>query len=382
MRTDLGGPFTITNLNGKQFLLDDVRVFNEDPNWRVKVLQGTDATLPYTRQVFQRVRGVKGSLEGYGSFTNGAKFNSQVQVSYLYTDGPSSIPSDATLRDIALARLKRKISSHTKSVNLLVPLAELHELRGLVKGVAFTLVKLVRAILHAKKTKSPRAAFRYAADQWLQFSFAVGPTLGDISSISDAIATFLNDDAHAVRLTGTASKQWTTGSVTSIQGGLYGATTTRGNNISHELSYRYTAGILVDVKAGNNYGLGSQFGLEFGALVPTLWELTIFSWIADYFGTVGAYLEDTFQSSATSTTFVTLNKRYTYKETEAWSYRQAPTFNTSIIGGVKPGILQVLYLDRTKLSSLPTRALRFKTADEIGINAVSRLLNLASLLIK
>jgi len=41
-----------------------------------------------------------------------------------------------------------------------------------------------------------------------------------------------------------------------------------------------------------------------------------------------------------------------------------------------------LYFDRSKLSSLPYGSFRFKSVDEVGKNAVNKLLNLSALLIQ
>lgn len=47
----------------------------------------------------------------------------------------------------------------------------------------------------------------------------------------------------------------------------------------------------------------------------------------------------------------------------------------------KPPKIDWFYTSRTLLSQLPSRQLRFKSVDEIGKNAINKVLNLASILV-
>lgn len=226
------------------------------------------------------------------------------------------------------------------------------------------------------------SAFKYASDAWLSFSFGVSPLVADVKATCDAIDNFLNGRNRTVRLTGSSTKTWRSSSGFSAGAGLFGSDLHRIAQTTHTLSYRYIAGFDLVRSAGNNYGVGAQFGLEFGALVPTFWELVPYSWLIDYFTTVGPFLEDVFISPAGDTRYALLNRRYTALVDMSGELRPNTANDHVSYQYFRPGFYDLRHFTRTPLSALPHSSLRFKTVDEVGRNAVNRLLNLGSLLIK
>jgi hypothetical protein len=133
------------------------------------------------------------------------------------------------------------------------------------------------------------------------------------------------------------------------------------------------------LKSANDYGAVDHFGLNLPDLVPAAWELVPWSWVVDYFTTVGAYLDDVFSSDPSACRYVCQNRLYRVEvNTDVWWARD---------NGVKypdqsegRSYVELFEFDRTMLSNLPSRSLRFKTLDEIGLNGVNKLLNLVAVL--
>lgn len=356
-----------------------------NPNWKVQVAKGQDATTAYTRSV---LNGKAFSVSGTaywppGTLVLGTKHFAHSHGVIQPSANPGSAinsAEDYALRDQALGRLKRKLSSQTKSAQALVPIVELREMRGLIRTTAELSTNLVKSLLAIKQRRG-RTAHKFASEAWLSWSFGIKPMIADTKAIADSIGEYLTREDFSVRLTGSASKQWISSFRQLKTTGIYGATLNWHGDLIHELSYRYTAGFDINWKSANNYGISDQLGLNIGSLPSVGWELIPYSWLVDYFTTTGAYLDDTFSSNASTTKFVVLNKRYTLQGGIGGGLDK---ISSQVVESTcRPGYIDYFLLTRTPYGTqLPTRQLRFKSWDEIGVNGVNRLLNLASLLVK
>jgi hypothetical protein len=357
-----------------------------DPKWRDKIASKASASNPYAKRVY-RLRPGRISWSGmrYDKELN-ATFNARNDMVWGGYSGsfPCQPTTDSSLRDVALSRLKRKLSSELNDFKAIAPIAELRELRHSIRTTASLGYDLVLALLELRKTKG-RSAAKYAAEHWLNFSFAVTPTIATANDLIAAIESYLDAQSKVLRLSGGATKRWREGYVdTSLLGSMNGGF---GNNIryswtiEHELGYRFIAGIKLDLATANAYTVDRKFGLQFGDIVPALWELTPYSWLFDYFTTMGAFLEDVFSDDGTTTFYVVENRRQLSKfESSFWNVPWTGWKEISNSGGSRAsGYL--FDFERGALTNLPRRQLRFKTVDEIGINAVTKLLNLSSLLV-
>jgi hypothetical protein len=239
---------------------------------------------------------------------------------------------------------------------------------------------MVVALANIKRTKG-RSAVKFASEHWLNFSFGVRPLLSDIQSASDAIASYLARTDKSLIIHGSASKEWLGGQVLRGQTGPYGVSTLRSTDVKHKLSYRFVGGVNLRLASSNNYGLTETFGLDIGKTLPSLgWELLPFSWVADYFVNVGAYLGDTFQLPSGALKYLVVGKRYSMEG--RFSIRTdvvAPDPPVACWAYSVPGRLAYKLFQRTKLPAIPHIGLRFKSVDQVGINAVNKLLNLVSL---
>lgn len=361
---------------GSTELGPNLKVRTLDPNWKVKVAKKQDATNPYTLRVH----------EGRSMRLSGISFYKQFNVeSSGFTVNVPGITltewSDTSTQELALKRLKAKISDNVGFYNAAVPIAELKELRqsavSLVESTADVFNKIhARLVQRRIVGKSYRRAL---ADAWLQWSFGIKPLLGTLSDANEAISKFLTGTDHVVKLTGSAFLQRNAGSRSPGSTGLYGAPYTGYAQGFDQLFYKYTGSFDLKVNSSNDYSASNVFGLNPSSILPTLYELTPYSWMLDYFTSVGDYLNDTFTVAPGSTIYLSLTRTCISAQTLTAAYNP-------IVGvfmkyeHVDPGHRRMKFVQRTKLTSLPHIGLRIKTLGEIEKNAASKVANLLSVL--
>lgn len=383
-RTDMSGVQTLSNTQTSRNLsISDTRTTNSDKDWRTKVAKKASASLGY-KIVRTKHFPTRAYCTTYGIAAFGppkAYYSGECLMVPAVDPTPRFfVGDDVALRDQALTRLKRKLAAQASQMNIMVPIAEIGELRKLLKSLAFSAITLLYALGELQRG-NPLKAAKQASDLWLTWSFGVKPTLSDIKSACEAIDHWINGKDRFVKLTGSASKEWFDTATTQGLGAFKADSYTK-QVYRHTLSYRYVGGFGINPMSGNNYSAGAQFGLEFGAIIPTFWELIPFSWIVDYFTTMGHYLDDTFVSASGELKYLVLDRRYTCDVVETVDFKVADRALDTIHSKYSStGGYMHFNFERFPLSTLPHPALRFKTFDEIGVNVVSRLLNLASVFV-
>lgn len=384
--------------NGVNF--DDFWNRNSNPNWKMQIARGQDASTDYTRRVTNGLPGTFNFKTAYRSQNSPYyTFRGEDRQTFMVQRSINTMAiEDAAFADLALQRFKRKMNNRTQSSNLIIPLAELRELRQTVDGAATATMKVLIKLADVKKTlksslrtiKDPkrlkralRNAYKDASNIWLTYSFGVSPMMSTILDINKSISSYLTRYDSIDRLTGSATKAWTnsfkTYPMTTCTGGTKGFLTEE----RFELQYKYIAGHKFSLTSANDYGALDHFGIRPPSLIPTIWELTAFSWVVDYFTTAGAFLDDTFSGTTGNSVYIIKNRRFTYKNvTSAYFGKQYPSqpYFTFEVGSLTPAVYESVEFQRTVLSSYPGRVLRFRTLDEMGLNGVSKLLNLASIL--
>lgn len=363
----------------------EAKIGVKDSDWRVKVAKHQNAGTAYTNRTWEYVVPHYHRATGISSNASGDQFHYDVTNLELSFHGDAGIgTTDNALRDLALARLKRKLSGKLGGANLLVPVVELREMRGLIRTLAESATKFIKAFATVRKTGG-KSVHRLMQDMWLTWSFAIAPLIGDTIAAAEAIAKYLDLPTDMHRIRGTASKRWLSGRHI-VSGSSAGWGWDTQVAVVNNLQYTYTAGIDFSLITGNNYGMMEHLGFTdiWGQLPSVAWELMPFSWVFDYFTTMGAFLEDTFELPSGSTKYLTLSRKYTAELDEFRNLVENPNqvgyMNFILMNQVSlPGHLKYVDFDRTVLTSLPHRALRIKSLDEIGVNAVNRLLNLCSL---
>lgn len=362
-------------------LVDTSKTFQNNLEWHIKLAKGLDAGSNYTRQWYSVVEPVE--ILAYSETQSGfSYFVSQDRMLWL-NDGywPSgSMPVHIPTRDKALTSLKQKLRQNIGQSQLAAPLAESKELHKLVRQSSSLATDMIKALIDIKRTKG-MSALKFASDVWLGFNFGIAPIIKDTNAAVASIQDFLDKDDRSVRLMGSAKFDYVS-RVDNPTGytSCWGTQLKFSHSIHHELAYRYISSYDLALRAGENYGIPDHFGLGFSDLIPLFWELVPYSWVADYFGTMGAFLEDTFWSPPGNSKYLCFNSRYT--ATDIITPRQIKDNAKLATLHYKPGRVVYKIFDRTMLTSLPHISLRVKTLDEMGLRSVSKLLNLSSVLIK
>lgn len=362
------------NVDYTEFLFTDLQSGTKNPNWRVTIASGGDATSSYSRERFvvtpvnyrAESESVTWLSKGYGTLFGGylAQQNSQTDID-----------------DIAVGRLKHKLQDKVGNAKLAPPLAESREIGRLVRQINTIGMDAFRALLSVKKDGGKRV-IKQAANIWLGLGFGINPLLKDIKSASDSISSYISRDDHRVVVSGTAHQEYHSGYSPTASSEVVTSDASIGFVLyaSHKQGIRYVAGVDLKIGAGNNYNVGNHLGLELGQLPSALWELTAFSWVLDYFTTVGSFLDDVFYTLPG--TVVYLSKSYKY-QSDTWAYPVGFSANCVPTVSGAPGRTIYTLFQRTKQAPvLPTRALRIKTSDEIASHGLTKLLNLASVLIR
>lgn len=356
-----------------------------DTAWRFKVARGIDATNPYFRsgiEVFPATA-VTEDLLVRSPVLGNISSTSRLLCGTGGTFQPDS-SDDFILQDQALGKLKNRLTSRLSTSQVLAPALELHELNRLLGGLGGISQIFMRQWLNLLSKKHPRkrvvspSLLREASALWLGYNFGIRPLVNDIGEIGLSLAAFYSRSGKHRRVYGTSEKKWVT-SLAPVSNG-----TTNGNWVfnkrhTHVLSYKYIAGIDLSFYTSNNYSLMQHIGLGLKDLPRTAWELLPFSWIADYFTTIGSFLDDTISVPSGSTKYIVLNKRYTCDVdiTVGW----VPIGATRLVSHVaSPGQINYWSFSRSKLAGLPHAALRFKTEAEIGKNWVAKITNLAAVM--
>lgn len=183
------GPDTpyVVSFDGALQVLPAERVLGSDPNWRIKVAKGLDATTPYLHSGYRIIEPGSCSGVAYNLQPNGDK-NYQRFTAVDMSSWVGSLQDDVATRDIALKRVKSKLADDVNQFQALVPLVEVRELRGLVNQMANFTMETVRSLVEIKK--HPRRAAQHAADTWLAFSFGMRPMMSDAKTIAESIAAY------------------------------------------------------------------------------------------------------------------------------------------------------------------------------------------------
>ena len=351
------------------------RTFTSNPNWKQQVAKGQNATYPYTR-VGITIRPITWRGTSYSNNFGNPESNDN----WGYALGGTQIQDsdDAATKDAALARFKNRLSGNIGNASLLPPLAESREIHGLVRQLNGFGEDVFKALISIKRTRG-KSVLKLVGKVWLFFNFGTNPLIDDIAKAAQSIRDYQERSDHSTRISGTANRLWGSQSQSDI-----GLITSTGISLTaiaearHKLSYRYVGSVSLTVKSNSSYSVADHLGLKWSQLPSALWELTPFSWVVDYFATVGPWLDDVFFTLPGSLKYLCLCRRYENKTVHTHRQRYGGTTSSNLL--FKPGQSEYFSFTRSSLATLPTRALRVKSFDEIGKHGLSKLMNLASVL--
>lgn len=367
----------------------------KDTDWKTKVKKKQNASSEYVYDKLVIYKPLLQFATATGEIWNSSQHyydvrNMDLMYSELATNLLGARTTSTSLADLALKRFKQKASSAIGSERLVVPVIELRELRSTILKTcssATGFIKSLASLISRGKRKrwSSKLLDDSIKDLWLSWSFGIAPTISDTMNAVEALNSYLerNDKVHAIRAG--ARETWMT-SNKQYSGDSFRFTRVTTGHAFHTLTYVYVGGIRLRVNSANNYSLSEHLGFsDLWSEVPSIaWELMPFSWVFDYFSTMGDYLEDTFTTTTYSMVWLDLCRHYKGSQTHhaelIHGHFGAETTVLSLLSRCRDGQTVNVSGSRKPQATLPTRQLRFKSADEIGKNAVNKLLNLASIL--
>lgn len=372
----------------------EVKTIYRDPDWKKKIAKRQDASQPYIRwKVIERLPPY---IYAEARSTNPLYWTKSKGYSAGFPAG-IRLPTlesfhDASVKDLALKRFKRALRDHDKSTNILVPLAELRQAvslwESIVDGVttlAYLLLQLVKSFsVHGMSMvlRDYKLFVKAVSELWLSWSFAIRPMFNDVDNALAAYEKAIEDTFHSTefRIMGSASKDW---SATSIfdngETFLYNAWRKDVASWNYRLKYKYVGGYHTALSSRVR-GFREKLGLSTEGLFSTAWELIPFSWLVDYFITVGDFLGDlTIEPSNRTTDYCVCTTSY---RGSAVVVPSAKPMSGCVITSqnIRVGEYGFLHIERELVPNLPRRLLRFKLDREIYANFESKLLNLTALL--
>jgi hypothetical protein len=289
---------------------------------------------------------------------------------------------DSVTRDIALTKIKRKIQSDKGDYAVLSNvIQDVYELRRTISGGLDLIDDLVNT-LHGLVTSGRyrgRDLVSMAAEAWLTWSFGIKPTISDANDLIDSIAAYLSRKDHIKHFQASHYADSKNSTRSSVISPARGVQCRINEEVYRNSSYKFIAAINYVLLSGNNYGPQEHFHVHPTDIVPMLWELLPWSWVADYIVTAGAFLEDTFQSNNDILVYGIENHRLSHSLVgHVTDVTYMPGWQQDSLS-ITPHMVEFGSLNRAPLSALPGRIFRFHTSFEMEKNSLAKIANLVSI---
>lgn len=347
-----------------------------NPDYKVKIARRLNATTAYDKTWGSCFSAwIAGDTRTKTAFPN--RFVIGTNSARILGKTPTSFPyaTDSTVADIALKRFKSKLQTHIGNVEALVPIAELRELRQTIGGSVRLTTTLFESLMDIKKSRG-QSALKHASEAWLTWNFGFKPLIADTKAIVDSINDYVARSDHTFRISsGYSQGRIQDNNVPSLMAGAFGSFVRQHGNIKHSTSYQYIGLFKFNLRSSNNYSLATHLGLNVPALISVAWELKAFSWVVDYFTTVGAFLDDAFTVTPASV-YLLENRKYTCDGYSTFEHLPSNGDTTVLKSNSTSATWHYGEFSRRSLTTLPHRILRFKSADEISKGSLNKLLNL------
>jgi len=146
-------------------------------------------------------------------------------------------------------------------------------------------------LMHTPRKRFLRKMMDFFADTWLEYSFAVKPTIGDVQSIAEALSAIRNRaELHRVHCRGRGSLQTKSADSFSYPFGASGLPSVYFNG-SQERNHKWVVRIGGTLTSDVVQPTPMQIaGVDFESILPSLWEAVPYSWLVDYLIHVGDHL--------------------------------------------------------------------------------------------
>jgi len=358
-----------------------IRTGYSNPQWKDIVERKLgNAGTPYTRQ---------GGRSISNGFLDVKLMKPGSQDWYRWHGNLPSLPStpsdEALISDIALAKLKRKMASDRADVEVMANvLQDIYEFKDTIHGTLDTMSSLLSRFAKIFNRNIGRRSkvglIGDLAALWLEWSFGIAPTIADARDLARAIQAVIDRTDHTKRFQASHYRDARNSSVDKIFT-YYAFDVIAHNEVSSRYSVKFIDGVHYRIFSAQDYGaFANHFHVAPTDFIPTLWELLPWSWVFDYFTTIGDVLSDYFQSDANESFYVIKNtlRRNTYKTT----YQVVPKAPWKIVKiSHTPREVETYSFTRTLSSSLPHRIFRFRTPYEMENHMWKKAANLLAVAI-
>lgn len=279
------------------------RVGSPCDNWQAKIANGESATSNFYASR-EKVVFIKGKISARFYAPTCAQHNAPVYDTYCGLDPvkastAANAAAAATAQNNAAIGIRNKIKSESQSFSGPTVLGELRETIRMIRKPAATLRDY--SALKFKMMRNQNKRYRASkwreifSDLWLEYSFGAAPLIKDITEIANA-ALYQADVTRIKRLSYTGHGEHATSSTVS-GGGLLGYLYQQ--EAQYAVHTRYIVGYRVRAEGPKNalQRLISLGGFNLNEVIPTAWELLPFSFLLDYFSTIGSVLNTTLVST-------------------------------------------------------------------------------------
>lgn len=268
-------------------------------DWKGKLKRGEQATSElqgvryrYSRcQHFATISLEKQSKTGFDDYGELVWFGA------LGVNSGAAVPSNADASGLSKAQataasvFTRRALAEQRALQGAVSAGELAQTLRMIRRPMQSLRRGVDEYLNAVKkrasgNKSRKKKRDIIADTWLEYNLGWRPFINDLNGARDALGRTMTEDTRRhVYGSGTARNlqhfedHWEPGTVTTFD---------RSWDVLDICSVRYVGQVRVQ---GGNPGLKQLLGVSGRDVLPTIWELIPYSFIADYFVNIGAVVD-------------------------------------------------------------------------------------------
>jgi hypothetical protein len=241
-------------------------------------------------------------------------------------------------------------------------LFELRQALGMLYHPASTLRKSLRiylARLRKGRKLTPAQARKYLADAWLEYVFGVRPLLSDIEAATRIIKSKKDIIARElVRVSGSSGEQFASPTYSARSAATYSDVSWR-LETKRGAAARYSGAVKATCTPNDKLLLASGFAPS--SFLPSIWEVIPWSFVIDYFSSVGIIVE----SLANQSLSLGWGSRTVRQIVEINAVDQVPDFPTggsiwskSFTPGV--GFCRRTSISRVEITSIPVPDLSFR----------------------
>jgi hypothetical protein len=305
----------------------------------------------------------------------GGPFYAETWDGYNFESMPSFGSLDSSAADtLALTRCYKRLSEAQSHVNGMQFLGELHEVVSMFKHPYRSAVRLVDQYVSnvakaARKTQPRRSGkgrkqFEKAvADAWLETAFGLKPLISDVKGLAEAAARF-QYDSRREKLIGSAEVPIFQNTMLVNLGNQTNYIIGNCNESRRTVArVKYTA--YMDWSRSAAFGsvnrLGELVGFRADLFIPTLYELTPWSFLVDYFTNLGTVIETGCASQA--------NVKFVMKSVQLECEQTSVTYGTPSLANIpvisfidNPGVMKLVRKKfiRSNYAQLPSVPFTFE----------------------